>query len=109
MVNIKYKPKEDFEKERALAEKRKEVKGLAKKTFGFFVRVGDSISSDSLVLSTLFNVALSANLAVVNVDNETMRLIKSGYELKVERFAYAYQKRFGKELLVSADYFEPKK
>lgn len=109
MVRFEYKSAEEVETGRVLFEKKDKAKGLAKKTFGFFVSVSDSVLPEAFTLSSSFHLSFSADVAVVDVSRNTLRLMKPEYELRAVKFGAMYQERFGNELTIQADYSEPKK
>ncbi len=93
MVKINYSSKEQVDVKNGILAKRENVKGLAKKVFGFW-RVVDSVADEGVCLNTLFSLGIRADIGTINVEDNSMRLYKNSYQQKAEQFARAYQDRF---------------
>ena len=108
MVKKKHLSEKEMEDLMTLTRKTREVKGLARKIFGF-LRVSGSIIDNVLCLSTFFNWSNYANIGTIDVGRDLMTLNKRDYGGKAEVFAQEYERRFmevGKEFVISHKYLK---
>ena len=105
MVRLDYLSKYETDQKDEILKKYGDVEGLAKKFFGF--RVSDSVTEGCLVLNSFFNLSLTADIGTIDIQTDSMRLFKKGYQKKAENFAEDYQKKFmgdEKEFIIKLDY-----
>jgi hypothetical protein len=108
MVRLDYLSKNETDEKDEILKKREDVKGLAKKFFGFW-RVGNSLIDECLVLNSFFNLNLNVDIGTINTKTDSMYLFKKDYQKKAENFAEDYQKQFmdcEKEFIINLDYSE---
>lgn len=106
MVKLNYFTKEQVDRKNKVLQKRKKVKGLAKKVFGFW-RANNSIFEGNICLNTTIRFLDYSNIGTINVENNSMLLHNKDYQEKAEKFAKAYQERFmddEKEFVINATY-----
>ena len=108
MVRLDYLSKDKTDEKNEILKKRGDVRGLAKKFFGFW-RVNNSVIDECLFLNSFFNFSLTPDIGTINVKTDSMRLFKKNFQKRAENFAKDYQKQFmnnEKEFIINLDYYK---